>query len=44
MLDLSLLLQKSCWPLHWASSIVELAKELLEAKADADIKDTVVRI
>ena len=43
-LDHSMLLQESCWSVHWASSNVELAKELLEAKADADVKDTVMRI
>ena len=41
---LSLLLQDSCWSLHWASSNLELAKELLEAKADADVKDKVMQI
>ena len=42
MLDLHLLLQS--WSLHWASSNVELAKALLEAKADADIQDKVMCI
>ena len=42
MLDLHLLLQS--WSLHWASSNVELAKALLEAKAEADIQDRVMCI